>query len=233
MKIVFYFFVSLNVAFFLWQTQANSHVKDARPYKSSGAPTLVLLSEAKSSAKKPKNGQTANKTEAMRSSSTQPPKPKKVLAACFSMGPFDGLEQTKPVAETLEGYGALTYTQKKKQRISSGYWVYLPAFDDWKEARAQVMKLEQKGMTDVFIMGRGKMKNAVSLGLFSNKNAADSRMGELKKMGVKPKVEIQYMTNDQYWIDIDVERGKKDVVANINSIADSLTLLQLKKRECN
>lgn len=228
MKIVFYFFVVLNFAFFLWQTQANSRVKDTKQKRSSGAPTLVLLNEAKSSAKKPKAKKSATSSKTKKSKS----KSNKALAACFTMGPFENLEQTRPIAETLEGYGALTSTQKKKEQVSSGYWVYLPSFKSWKEARAQVMELEQKGMLDIFIMGRGKMKNAVSLGLFSNKNAADRRMGDLKKLGVKPKVEIQYMTNDQYWIDIDVEKGKKDVVANINSIADSLTLLKLKKRKC-
>ena len=223
MKIVFFFFVALNVVIFL-AFGLSAPVKESKIPRSSGAPTLVLLSEAKSSAKKPKVKKPVK--------TAQKPMTKKVMAACFTMGPFESLEQTKPISETLEGYGALTYTQKKKENVSSGYWVYLPAFSSWKEARAQVDELEKKGMLDIFIMGRGKMKNAVSLGLFSNRNAADRRMGDLKKLGVNPKVEIQYMTNDQYWIDIDVEKGKKDVVANINSIADSLTLLQLKKRDC-
>ncbi|MDH5324391.1 MAG: SPOR domain-containing protein [Gammaproteobacteria bacterium] len=222
MKIVFYFFVTLNVAFFLWQTQATGRSQEPRPI-ASGAPTLILLSEAKFSEKKPK-----------KPLKEQPDKPQKpALAACFTMGPFDGVDLARPISETLESYGVLTNTHKIKQKISSGYWVYLPAFKSWQDAREQVVKLEKKGMKDVFIMGRGSMKNAVSLGLFSNKDAAETRMGNLRKMGVKPEVEIQYVTKDQFWIDIDVQKDKADVVENINSIASSLTLLQLKKRDCS
>ena len=222
MKIVFYFFVTINVAFFLWQSQTTTPSQDSRNLRASGAPTLVLLSEARFGEKKPK-----------KAPEKKPEKKSTTLAACFSLGPFDGLELTRPISDTLEGYGVLTSTSKKKQEISSGYWVYLPAFKSWQDARAQVVKLEQKGMVDAFIMGRGSMKNAVSLGLFSSKDSADKRVGQLKKLGVDPKVEIQYVTKDQYWIEIDVQEEKKDVVENINSIAGSLTLLQLKKRDCN
>lgn len=226
MKIIFYFFLSLNFLFLLVQTQVSGERTAPVKIKSSGAPTLVLLTEAKSSAKKPKVD------KPIEASNTQKPKPKQVLVACYSMGPFENRQQTKLVSETLASYGALTYTQKKREQVSSGYWVYLPAFKTWNDARAEVDKLEKQGMLDIFIMGRGKMKNAVSLGLFSNKNAANKRMGELKKLGVSPKVEVQYRTNDNYWIDIDVEKGKNQIITSIESVAKKLTLLELNKRKC-
>ena len=92
--------------------------------------------------------------------------------------------------------------------------------------------LETKGFKDMFIVGRGQMKNAVSLGLFKNQDGAKSRVGELKKIGEKPKIQTQYKQQDQYWIDIDVEPGKDQVVTTIEKIAQSLTVLELNTRKC-
>ena len=77
------------------------------------------------------------------------------------------------------------------------------------------------------------MKNAVSLGLFKNQDGAKSRVNELKNIGEKPKIQTQYKQLDQYWIDIDVEPGKDQVVATIEKIAQSLTVLELNSRKCN
>lgn len=236
MKAIFLFFSALNLAFFLWQSISAGDMKQSN--KSLSIPAnvkkLVLLGETVAAQRS--NGGGSVPEESSPEEVIDAPRanrPNISVAICYALGPFEASPQAKPIADKLQDLGALTYIRKKKKRVASGYWVYIPQFDSWKEARKRVMELESQGMTDIFIMGRGRMKNAVSLGMFKNKAAADSRIEKLNKTGISPKVEVQYSLSEEFWIDIDIEHGKEKVVKSIETIARGLTVLELEKRKCN
>ena len=94
------------------------------------------------------------------------------------------------------------------------------------------MDLEKLKISDIFIIRRKHMKNAISLGLFKGKPEADNRIEDLKQMGIKASVETQYTLVEEYWIDINVKGGNKKVVNSIQTIARGLTVLKLVDREC-
>lgn len=245
MKILFMFFALLNVAFFTWQSDMFNLRSPTRSAKSMTIdpkiPKLALLNE---DADKPASDDKSDtKSKAKSEPPPKPkPKPKQVAKAnthiqggqgiCYALGPFDGLPQAKNISEKLQDLGAFTSERSATIDTPMGYWVYLPSFGSWKEAKAKINDLEKKGLTDLFIVGRGAMKNAVSLGLFKNQDSAKDRVAFLKKMGETPKIETQFKQQDQYWIDIDIEPGKDQVVATIEKIAQSLTVLQLNTRKC-
>ena len=234
MKLIFLFFAAINIAFFIWQSESLGLGHKSGPSKGMGAtnvPTLVLLGEA--DAIKNADANPKNPPEKTASLAPENIPPANKLAACFSLGPFDNVEQALPISAKLRDLGTYTSERKEKEKTTSGYWVYLPSFDSWKDAREKVMELEKKGLKDIFIVGRGKMKNAVSLGLFSSDDAADRRVEKLQKLGIKPKIEVQYTTAENYWIDIDIEKGHDDVAASVQGIAEGLTSMALKKRACN
>jgi len=151
---------------------------------------------------------------------------------CYALGPFDGLPQAKNISVKLQDLGAFTSERAITIDTPMGYWVYLPAYNSWKQAKDKISDLEKKGLKDLFIVGRGTMKNAVSLGLFKSEDSAKDRVGYLKKMGENPKIETQFKQQDQYWIDIDIDPGKDQVVETIEKIAQSLTVLELNPRKC-
>lgn len=250
MKILFLFFAAINIAFFLWQSASQGQTSE-KGAKNMVVPknvkTLVLLDEGKTRQRPKLKGATKSRS-ASTQRSRRTKKPLQVASRktptttsmdrsskniCFALGPFEESEQAKPIAKKLRELGAKTFERKYKKPVSSGYWVYLSPYPSWKEARQQVLNLEAQGMNDIFIMGRGKMKNAVSLGLFRSKSAADRRVTRLKKLGIKPKTEVQYSLREEYWVDLNVEARKKHVIRSINAIAKGLTLLELRPRECN
>jgi hypothetical protein len=239
------FFAFLNVAFFAWQTdmfnlntpKATSKAMKVDP----NIPKLVLITELSKQDKKK-----AAEAKKPRPTPKAKPEPEKVAkvnpqlaaklkegkAICYALGPFDGLPQAQNISEKLKDLGAYTTERAVTTESPIGYWVYLPSFDSWKTAKDEVVKLEGKGFKDMFIVGRGQMKNAVSLGLFKNEDGAKERVSQLKNIGEKPKIQTQYKQQDLYWIDIDVEPGKDQVVSTIEKIAQSLTVLELNSRKC-
>jgi len=153
-------------------------------------------------------------------------------AVCYSLGPFEGQTQVKSISTKLTDLGALANNRSEKLRVPIGYWVYLPKYNSWNDARRKVMELEEKGLKDIFIMGRGRMKNAVSLGLYKEEKGATDRMKLVKDLGVEPQLETQYTVDERYWIDIDVAADRKQVITAIEAIAKGLTILDLVPRKC-
>ncbi len=236
MKAIFLFFAALNLAFFFWQFSTSGSPNSAQQLGAlpPNVKKLVLLNDDKPSAKEKasKNAKQDKKPQAPKKTQSNSARSADRAGICYSLGPFETAKQAKPISTKLRDLGAKTQLNPQKKRLSSGYWVYIPKFATWADARKKVMELEDLGMSDIFIMGRGRMKNAVSLGLFKDKSAADYRIDELKRIGIDASVETQYTSTEEYWIGINVNRDNKKVVKSIQTIARGLTVLQLKDRSC-
>lgn len=238
MRTIFFFFLVLNVIIFVWPSGSSNGSNKVSTAIPAGVKKLVLVSEAEAEKlnknSEVKSGQ-ASGQKAVRTASSESSTQKKrgtKAAVCYSLGPFEAESQVKSISAKLRDLGASTNDRVEKSHDPIGFWLYLPPYKSWNDARRKVMELEQQGMSDVFIMGRGRMKNAVSLGLFKEQKAADSRLAELKKQGVEAQSETQYSDDERYWIDVDVEAGKPHVVSAIEAIAKGLTILDLLPRKC-
>jgi len=252
MKVLFIFFLFLNVVFYVWQSTGNdgSNAVASTTAIPAGVNELVLVEEGNPKRKNTKSKkskqmqelaklqkQTRDSKRKAKSNPKSKPRPKSSPTAkksdvCYALGPFEEKGQVNSISDKLEDLGASTVNRKEKARVPIGYWVYLPKFKSWNAARRKVVDLENRGMTDAFIMGRGRMKNAVSLGLFKAEKAAKRRINKLQEMGIAPKLETQYTVDERYWIDIDVASGKSQVIDAIETIARGLTVLDLLPRKC-
>lgn len=259
MRTVFIFFLGLNVLFFAWQSSSFNPATPPSKQSLTAIPAnvskLVLIRETG-------QGQQSSQSSSKRSTSKQSPSEeikhpseddadagKKTISVslplppqhrgagryeCFTLGPFKKAEQATPIALKLRSLGAITNErQHENQEEPGGYWVYLPRFSSWKAARKKVMQLEKRGVRDMFIMGRGNLQNAVSAGLYTSSDAAQKRVAQLKRYGANAKIQIQYNSTPEYWIDIDVEADKKQVISAIDAIAKGLTVLKLRPQKCN
>ncbi len=65
-------------------------------------------------------------------------------------------------------------------------WVYIPPLDSQDEARKRAKQVAEFGVDDYFVVNNGsKWQNAISLGLFSTREAAERRVAELRAKGVR------------------------------------------------
>ncbi|NOZ53902.1 MAG: hypothetical protein GXP08_12355 [Gammaproteobacteria bacterium] len=245
MKVLFFFFTMLNIVFFVWQIDIfgleSNKEKVSKLTQNTNTEKLLLLNEMpnknanrSSAIKKPKKtapAKTRNNITGKQPSTERLSGTKNQI--CYALGPFEGLAQAKPISAKLRDLGVSTNERLITREIPTGYWVYLPQFKSWKLAKDKVLALENQNIKDMFIMGRGAMKNAVSLGLFKNQSGAQVRVDQVKKLGENPKIQAQYMEDEKYWIDISVETGQKQAIKTIETIAQTLTILELNPRKCN
>jgi len=261
MKILFVFFLLLNAAYFYMQFDAANEPESSailkQPPLPRGVEQLVLLRErglgqkttSRPESRSSKTQQSVTQKQASAAPAKPVRKPEKIAKkppvaqqkqrpkktrepACFTLGPF---VKTTVASRSIDALNALGVDVKRREvsrRTPKGYWVYLPASKSYQAAKRKVKALQQKGLKDLFIMGKGSRKNAISLGLFKQKNAANERFQQVKKLGLKAVLEVQHRVSKQVWLDMLVSDGKATTVAGISEIADGVKLAELTQRKC-
>jgi SPOR domain len=261
MKVLFLFFLLLNGVYFFWQLDDSDAPASSTILKQPALPTgvekLTLLRErglGSSNTVSPASVKESPRTTKPVSDIPEPPrvaevpkkpvekpravtKPQKSLIqkrepACFTLGPFAKADVASITSAAISTLDATVEHRESTRRTPKSYWVYLPPSKSYQAARRKVKELRKKGLKDLFIMGEGSRKNAISLGLFKRKSASAERLQRVKKLGLQAVLETQYRVSKQDWLDMTVAGGKVATVAAISEIADGLQQAELSQRKC-
>ncbi len=125
---------------------------------------------------------------------------------CVSMGPFSADQPIEDLLIWLQGKGGEATSRWTEQETVSRYWVYLPPLETVEQARVVLRRLKDDGLQDYIRVMRGPMRNAISLGLFKQRDSADRRLAELRGKGYAPKLDIRYKKERVRWLDVAFSR---------------------------
>ncbi|WP_027469611.1 SPOR domain-containing protein [Deefgea rivuli] len=96
-------------------------------------------------------------------------------------------EQIDNARTKIKGLG-LTATENASGE-SSKVWVYMPPLESVEVAKQKAQQLAEMGVSDYFVVNNGgRWQNAISLGIFSSREAGERHLAELKALGVKSAV---------------------------------------------
>lgn len=259
MKTLFLFFLLINAAYFYFQTSAEDDstttVLLKQPKLPAGSKPLVLLRErglrgvesgqigaASTENASPESAVNQEKQTLAKKSPGESAKPrlkkeipapqKSVEAACFTFGPFAEPRMADRAVKAASALGVKVDRRQESQRSPKGYWVYLAPSKSYQAAKRKVAELQKKGLKDLFIMGKGSQKNAISLGLFKSKEAADDRFTQVKRLGLKPTFETQYRVSEQSWLDMSVAGDQTATVAALTEMVEDFPEASLTQRKC-
>ncbi len=149
-------------------------------------------------------------------------KPVAVVMSCFSVGPFTNEAAAGQMYKALLPLDIVVEQRLRKKRVIKNYWVYLPPQKNYKLARRKVQALQKMGLEDMYIMGDGAMKNAISLGLFKRKSTATERFNEVHKIDASTVMKTQYRVVTKKWLDLKLDSTQTDKLARIVSLAKDL-----------
>lgn len=119
---------------------------------------------------------------------------------CYSLGPFTNKVEADNAQELLKEEKVETKSIQLRDTSRSGYWVILPATDSRKEANEHIKKLKKLKIKDYFLVVTGTYKNAVSLGVYSQKKLARRRVDDMIRHGFIPRMESVALPRKVYWI---------------------------------
>jgi hypothetical protein len=123
-------------------------------------------------------------------------------ALCFSIGPVQEGAEVENMRAWLEQRGGQASLRSGERRELALYWVFFPPLGSRDAARTRVAELTSKGIEDIFMIHRGDMANAVSLGVYSRKTSLERRLAELRKEGYDPEVTSRYRQKKATWYDV-------------------------------
>ncbi len=225
MKWLIYFLVVVNVAFFVWQYRRGGEPTTTPAIADlASGPRLLLRREASERSLYPRNALSSLPSE--QRSGGQPtvaktdapgaPGAKVTLArsdtakaaggglaqTCLTMGPFSADQAAEDLLIWLKGNGGEVTSRWSEQQTPNRYWVYLPPLETVEQARVVLRRLKDDGLQDYVRVMRGPMRNAISLGLFSQRDSADRRLVELRAKGYDPQLDIRYKSERVRWLDV-------------------------------
>jgi sporulation related protein len=130
-------------------------------------------------APEPASGKTADAPAAVPA-----PAPVKV-AACVELGAFNAAEAAK-VEQALGPLALGARLSQRRVEDTAGFWVYLPPQPNRQGANRKIAELKKLGVGEFFIVQDDPdYRFAISLGVFKSRDAARSRLAELRGKGVR------------------------------------------------
>jgi len=116
---------------------------------------------------------------------TGPAEPAAARSACTEWGGF-ALAEAPRAEQALAPLALGARLTQKRSEETAGWWVFIPPQANRAGALKKTAELKALGIEDFFIMqDEGKMRWAVSLGVFSSEDAARSRLEALRAKGVR------------------------------------------------
>lgn len=158
--------------------------------------------------------------------------PSPVPPLCFSLGPFVEVSIAQTAKQRLTSAGAEVEQLEEVQRSLQGYWVYLPAAKDYSAARETAGKLKEKGIKDLYIMGKGSYQNAISLGLFRQKDASQIRLKQMQKLGFPAVLDEQYREKILHHLTLTLPGDQPDTLKGVKDLAGKYTNARLEEKAC-
>lgn len=108
--------------------------------------------------------------------------------SCYRYGPILDEEPATNLQNWFVQRNFVATIQAREEPGKQMYWVYLAPQQSRENAMALLKEMQSKGLDDFRLINRGDLQNAISLGLFSSREAVNNRLEELKEKGYVPVV---------------------------------------------
>lgn len=130
--------------------------------------------------------------------------------------------------KALVGERVMSFTEVP---LSTRHWVIFPPLPSQLSATAKLAELAAAGVQEAFVMKDGAWRNAISLGLYANAEAAGRRVREVESKGVLgTRVELQARQGTDYYFVIRSE--DTDALKSLDGIKQAYPNSQQQRVAC-
>jgi hypothetical protein len=141
--------------------------------------------------------------------------------SCLSVGPFGERATADEAARWLRGARRLVRERSAEIDGAPTFWV-AQTTPTLQQAARVAMRLRAAGVTDVEVTppGTNQTQATVSLGVYSDRERAERRVTELRRLGVNASIVEQAHKVTQWWLDLPQRAGDAplDVAALVKAV---------------
>ena len=123
-----------------------------------------------------------------------------IVKACYRLGPVDARPSAEKLAGWLDSENLVTTIEEKEVKKQSGYWVLFPPSESTQEALKKLREIKASGINDVWRFTSGKLRNAISLGLFKLRQNAEGAKKRAEEKGFFPELQPSFTQQTEYWL---------------------------------
>lgn len=132
-------------------------------------------------------------------------------AQCVSLGPFPDAASAAKAGASLSSQSTRQRTREIAGKAATGYQVTLPPSVDRASAQALAGRIGAAGFEDFLVVASGEQANAVALGRYGSREAAERRQSALQAAGFPAQLQaIGAESAAQWWLDLAVAPGTND-----------------------
>ena len=151
--------------------------------------------------------------------------------SCMSIGPFPDLPQASQAQASLRAAGFQPRQRVEQGELWAGYWVSVQGLATREEAESALRMLTGSGISDVYVMPGSDPPNVLSLGVFSDYQRAQRRVGEVRALGLTARIDDRKRAGSVYWIDVDLQEPGQVLDSSIIQ-SDPRKITRLEMRAC-
>jgi hypothetical protein len=196
MRRVFYCLLALNVAYFLWQTMTSPVADEPmRPVVDEnaavGTPSIELLSETGIDDRSKQMGDIVSNPLVSSAEGA---------GQCEALGPFLDIVSSQEVLERLSGLDDATLLRAVDEPTGEyDFRVMLPPAVSLEEAFRKLRELQNQNI-DSYVISKGKEALAISLGVFSTREAAEVATDRFQRDGYVVQITAIERVDRRYWL---------------------------------
>lgn len=132
---------------------------------------------------------------------------------CLSIGDYEK-DKAVIVSDSLVGLSEYLFIMPNDTVVKERYWLFSPAEKKWEDSVNNATSIRSKGISDIWLIPKGKDKGKVSLGLYSQQSKAEKKLEELTAMQIN--VELSNLTEKRYSIRLENIVEPKDIFKQLN-----------------
>lgn len=141
---------------------------------------------------------------------------------------FDEFAQAREQLKALTASRVMSFTEVP---LNTRHWVIFPPLPSSQSAAQKLGELTAAGVRDVFVVKDGPWRNAISLGLYANVEAAGRRVREVEAKGVLgTRVELLPRQGTDFYFLIKSE--DPDTLKSLSDIKQPYTASRLSRIAC-
>lgn len=146
---------------------------------------------------------------------------------CYTIGPLQNEDDISALSAWFNAQGSQAKLRDDERREVVSTWVFMPPHDTREDADKTVRAMQAANIDDIYVIPRGDMANAISLGLYTQEESLHRRVSELENRGFSPSVLPRYKTVTASWFDVVTNSAQPMTVGVLDQVFPGLIVRQV------
>jgi len=146
---------------------------------------------------------------------------------CYTIGPLENEDDISALSAWFNAQGSQATLRDDERRETVSTWVFMGPMESREAADERVREMQAANIDDIYVIPRGDMANAISLGLYSQDETLKRRVSQLEERGFTASVLPRYRTVTASWFDVTASAARPMTVAVLDQIFPDLIIRQV------